>query len=53
MIFELLKKAFDFDDTFPKNAYEAKKCTRDLDLSYVKIEACGMIAYFTEMNMRI
>ena len=40
MILEALKKAFDFDDTFPKNAYEAKKCTRDLRLSYVKIDAC-------------
>jgi len=40
MILELLKKAFDFDDTFPKNAYEAKKHTHDRGLSYVKIEAC-------------
>ena len=50
MILELLKKAFDFDDTFPKNAYEAKKYTRDLGLSYVKIEACknDCILYWKE-----
>ena len=40
MIPDLLKKAFNFDDTFPKNAYEVKRYTRDLGLSYVKIDAC-------------
>jgi len=34
------KKAFDFGDTFPKNAYESKSYTHDFGLSYVKIEAC-------------
>ena len=50
MILDLLKKAFDFDDTFPNNAYEAKKYTRDLGLSYVKIDACqnDCILYWQE-----
>jgi len=50
MILELLKKAFDFDDTFPKNACEVKKYAHDLGLGYVKIEACknNCILYWKE-----
>jgi len=45
-----LKKAFDFDDTFPKNAYKAKKIHRELGLSYVKFDACqnDCILYWKE-----
>jgi len=50
MILDLSKKAFDFDDTFPRNAYEVRKYTRELGLSYVKIDACqnDCILYWQE-----
>ena len=35
VIIESLKKAFVFYDTFPRNAYEATKYTRELGLSYL------------------
>jgi len=40
MILELLKKAFNFGDTFPKKAYGTKKHTLELGLSYINIDAC-------------
>ncbi|XP_048502675.1 uncharacterized protein LOC109135778 [Beta vulgaris subsp. vulgaris] len=35
-----LHKAFNYDVSFPKSSYEAKKYTKDLGLNYVKIHAC-------------
>lgn len=35
-----LHRAFNYDFSFPKSSYEAKKYTKDLGLSYTMIHGC-------------
>ena len=39
MLLRSLQRAFNNDENFPENSYEAKKYTKALGLDYVKIDA--------------
>ena len=42
MLLELLKEELYEGETLPSNYYETKKVLRDLDLHYIKIDACSL-----------
>jgi len=40
MLLKALHRAQNYDESFPKNSYEAKKYTRALGFGYMKIDVC-------------
>jgi len=53
MSFRALHRALNYDENFPENSYEAKKCTRALGFDDVKFGACTnhCVLYWKEMKV--